>query len=152
MLLLKHYYGSYFLWQASFFFFCCSVVSDSLATPWTITRQVSLSMGFLRQEHWSGLPFPSPGDLPHPAIEPESPALQKDDLPTELWGKPGFLSNHLSPQSCDEFLEEQDPISPSYIVGVRNIGQHSRVIEKLTCISFFMLLQIHWKQRKGILF
>ena len=62
------------------------------------------------------------------------------------------LSNHLSSQPCDEFLEEQDPISPSYIVGVRNNGQHSRVIEKLTCVSFYMLLQIHWKQRKGTLF
>ena len=41
-------------------------------TPWTVTHQVSLSMGFPRQEHWSGLPFPSPGDLPDPMIEPKS--------------------------------------------------------------------------------
>ena len=50
----------------------CSVVSDSV-TPWTVARQASLSMRFPRQEHWSGLPFPSPGDLPNPGIEPASP-------------------------------------------------------------------------------
>ena len=47
-------------------------------TPWTVTYQALLSMGFSRQEYWSGLPFPSPGDLPDPAIEPGSPALQED--------------------------------------------------------------------------
>ena len=47
-----------------------------------------LSMEFSRQENWSGLPFPSPGDLPNPRIEPESPALQADSLPTEPPGKP----------------------------------------------------------------
>ena len=44
--------------------------------------------GFSRQEYWSGLPFPSPGDLPDPGIEPRSPALQADSFPTELWEKP----------------------------------------------------------------
>ena len=50
----------------------------TLATPWTVACQAPLSMGFSRQEHWSGLPFPSPGDLPNPGIEPGSPALQAD--------------------------------------------------------------------------
>ena len=45
-------------------------------------------MGFSRQEYWSGLPFPSPGDLPHPGIEPRSPTLSADALPSELPGKP----------------------------------------------------------------
>ena len=54
------------------------------ATPWTVVCQASLCMGFSRQEYWSGLPFPSPGDLPNPGIEPGSPALQADSLPTEL--------------------------------------------------------------------
>ena len=53
------------------------------ATAWTVVCQASLSMGFSRQEYWSGLPFPSPGDLPNPGIEPGSPALQADSLPTE---------------------------------------------------------------------
>ena len=45
------------------------------ATPWTVAYQVPLSMGFSRQRYWSGLPFPSPGDLPDPGIEPGSPGL-----------------------------------------------------------------------------
>ena len=56
----------------------------TLATPWTITHEFPLSMGVPRQEYWSGLPFPSPGDPPDPGIKPESPALQEDSLPTEL--------------------------------------------------------------------
>ena len=56
--------------------------------PWSVAHQVPLSMGFSRQEHWSGLPFPSPPALPHPGIEHRSPALQADSLPFELPGKP----------------------------------------------------------------
>ena len=59
----------------------------TLANPWTVARQAPLSMGFLRQEYWSGLPFPSPGDLPDPGIEPGSPELQADSLPAGLLGK-----------------------------------------------------------------
>ena len=58
------------------------------ATPWTVAYQAPPSMGFSRQECWSGLPFPSPGDLPHPGIQPRSPALQADALPSEPPGKP----------------------------------------------------------------
>ena len=54
------------------------------AIPWTIAHQIPLSMGFPRQEYWSGLPFPSPGDLPNPGLEPESSALQVDSLPCPL--------------------------------------------------------------------
>ena len=53
----------------------CSVVSDSFVTTQTVARQAPLSMGFSRQEYWSGLPFPSPEDLPSPGVEPRSPAL-----------------------------------------------------------------------------
>ena len=53
----------------------------TLSTPWTVACQE-----FSRQEYWNGLPFPSPGDLSDPGIEPESPALQADSLPSELWG------------------------------------------------------------------
>ena len=64
-----------------------SVKSVSLvqlfATPWIVAYQALPSMGFSRQEYWSGLPFPSPGDLPNPGIEPRSPALQTDALPSE---------------------------------------------------------------------
>ena len=53
------------------------------AIPWTIVYQASLSMEFSRQEYWSGLPFPSPEDLPDLGIKPRSPALQADTLPSE---------------------------------------------------------------------
>ena len=56
----------------------------TLATPWIIACQAPLSMGFSRQEYRSDLPFPSPGDLPDPGIEPRSPALKPDSLLTEL--------------------------------------------------------------------
>ena len=52
--------------------------------------QAPLSMGFSRKEYWSGLPSPSPGDLPDPGIEPESPAMQSDSLPTELRRKASY--------------------------------------------------------------
>ena len=58
------------------------------ATPWTVAYQAPLSMGFSRQEYWSGLPFPSPGDLLDPGIEPGSPSLQADALTSEPPGKP----------------------------------------------------------------
>ena len=53
------------------------------ATPWTVAYQAPLSMGFSRQEYWSRLPFPSPGDLPDPGMGPGSLALQADALPSE---------------------------------------------------------------------
>ena len=62
------------------------------ATPWTVAYQALRSMGFSSQEYWSGLPFPSPGDLPNPGIEPRSPALQTDALPSEPLGKPEGVS------------------------------------------------------------
>ena len=57
------------------------------ATPWTVAYQALLSVGFSRQEYWSGVPFLSPGDLPNPGIEPGSPVLQLDALPSEPPGK-----------------------------------------------------------------
>ena len=57
------------------------------ATPWTVTRQTPLSIGFSRQEYWSRLPFPPPGDLPNPGIEPVSPALAGRYFTAEPSGK-----------------------------------------------------------------
>ena len=61
-------------------------------TLWTVAYQASPSMGFSRQEYWSGLPFPSPEDLPDPGIEPGSPALEADALTPETPGKPQNLA------------------------------------------------------------
>ena len=63
---------------------CCVQL---FATPRTVAYQASPSMGFSRQEYWSGLPFPSPGDLPNPGVEPGSPALEADALTSEPPGK-----------------------------------------------------------------
>ena len=65
-----------------------AVCVQLFVTPWTIARQAPLSMEFSRQEYWCGLPFPFPGNLPNPGIEPRSPALQVDSLPSKPPGKP----------------------------------------------------------------
>ena len=69
----------------------CSIMSDSFETPWTVAHKAPLSVEFPRQEDWSGLPFPTPGDLPNPGIEPASPvspALAGGFFTTEPCGKP----------------------------------------------------------------
>ena len=66
------------------------------ATPWTVAYQAPLSVGFSRQEDWSGLPSPSPGDLPDPGIKSRSSALQTDALPSELPGKPHMIYYRIS--------------------------------------------------------
>ena len=63
-------------------------MSDTFAAPWTVAHQAPLSMGFPRQEYWSGLPFPSPGDLPDPGTEPVSPALVGGYFTNEPLEKP----------------------------------------------------------------
>ena len=75
--------------------YCCFSCSLShvwlFANPWIVAHQAPLSMGFLRQEHWSELPLPSPGDLPDQGIEPMSPALAGEFFTTEPPGKPIYL-------------------------------------------------------------
>ena len=74
------------------------LVAQSLfEIPWTIAHQAPLSMEFSRQEYWSGLPFPSPGDLPNPGIESQSPSLQADSSLFEPSGKHKHHSFYLSP-------------------------------------------------------
>ena len=69
------------------------------ATPWTVAYQAPLFMGFSRQEYWSGVPFPSPGDLPDPGIKPGSPALQADAVLSDPPGKPSLYSRFLFKKS-----------------------------------------------------
>ena len=73
--------------------FSCQVVSDSSATPWTVAHQALLSVEFSRQEYWSGLPFPSPGDLPDLGIESASPALAGGFFTAEPPRKPVSASS-----------------------------------------------------------
>ena len=92
-----------------------SVMSNSLRPH--IARQAPLSMGFSRQKYWSGLPRPSPGDLPYPEMKPRSPALQVDSLPAELPGKPSLCCGWLpvtnpensSPADCCRPTRNPDP-------------------------------------------
>ena len=84
----------YFLLYRCLCVFSCAQL---LMTPWYVAYQAPLSMEFSRQEYWSGLPFPSPGDLPDPGIEPRSPALQADSLPSSL---PERLRKCLVAQPC----------------------------------------------------
>ena len=86
----------------------CRIVSSLshvrlFATPWTVAHQALPSTGFSRQEYWSGLPFPSPGELPDPGIEPWSPTLQAGALPSE---PPGSLC-HFTSYKLLLFLEKQ---------------------------------------------
>ena len=76
---------------------------SDFATLWTIAHQAHLSMGFSRQEYWSGLPRPSPGDLPNPGMEltsPEAPALQADSLLLSHWGTPINSVNVREAKTC----------------------------------------------------
>ena len=71
-------------------------MSDSFVTPWTAALQAPLSMEFTRQEYWSGLPFPSPGNLPDPGIEPVSSALAGRFFTAEPLGSPYIVYSNLS--------------------------------------------------------
>ena len=82
------------------------VLSNS-ATPWTVARQASKSMEFSRQEYWSGLPFPSPEDLPYPGIKPGSPILQADSLPPEPSGNPDEF------WSTPVFRDQEEKVEPA---------------------------------------
>ena len=76
------------IWFVSVFLeelFSCSVPSGSFATPWIVACHAPKSMGFSRQEYWSGLPFPSPGNFPDAVIEPKSNTLAGDPLPLSPW-------------------------------------------------------------------
>ena len=80
---------------------CCSAVSDSFVTLWTVAHQSPLSLGFPRQESWSGLPFPSPGDLSNPETAPESPALAGRFFTTQ---SPGKAIPESVPKACNLYI------------------------------------------------
>ena len=89
------------------------------ATPWTVAYQAPQSMEFSRREYWSGLPFPSPGDLLDPGIEPRSSALQADAVPSEPPGKPQFIhaaAAAKSLQSCPTLCDPIDASPPGFPV------------------------------------
>ena len=90
----------------------CSVISSSFTTLWTVTHQVPLSMEFSWQEFWSGLSFPSPGDLPDQGIKPRSPALQAGSLLPEPPEKSEYPECCLAAQSCPTLCDPMDCSTP----------------------------------------
>ena len=86
------------------------VKSESEVTQLCPTLCDPISMGFSRQEYWSGLPFSSPEYLPSPGIEPRSPALQADSLPTELQGKPTMWETSVQSLGWEDPLEKKTAI------------------------------------------
>ena len=83
------------------------------ATLWTVAHQAPLSMGFSRQEYWSGLPLLSPGDLPDPGVEPGSPALQAHSLASEPAGKPINPAWHPTNKCCTSL--HHNPVSVNWL-------------------------------------
>ena len=92
-------------------------MSDSV-TPWTVAHQAPLSTEFSRQEYWSGLPFPFPGDPPAPGIKPLSPALQADSLLSEPPEKP-LIKKYLTVKKCQQSSEAS--VSHNLLAVVRSL-------------------------------
>ena len=101
----------------------------TLATPWTVAHQALPSMGFSRQEYWSVLPFPSPGDLPNPGIELWSPASQADSIPTEL---PGGSDSKASAYNAGDW--------------VQSLGQEDILEKEMATHSSILAWKIPWTE------
>ena len=143
-------------------------------TPWTVVHQAPLSMGFSRQEYWSGLPFPSPGDLPDPGIEARSPALQANTLTSEPPGKSSDLhiipfklpSSRVKPQPLSKELTRTNqnvsgghPDPPGLfllfsgrLVTFRYLSFHSSLLKlfHVTFISLFHFLGLAFRMHTGL--
>ena len=118
------------------------------ATPWTIAHQAPLSMGFARQEYWSGLPFPSPGDRPNPGIDPRSPALRADALTSEPPGKhyTVFVLYFLFPDSHQNFLHHFFFfLSLSHLLLL--FWVHKTEVSSLSSLQIFILSSFQFLQR-----
>ena len=109
-------------------------------TPWAVAYKAPLSMEFSRQEYWSGLPFPSPVDLPNPGFEPGSPALQADTLPSELPGKPPRWTIGLFLRYCIYFF--------LFICVNYHFAVNIMILQVISCRSFthFFIGFKHFKQ------
>ena len=97
------------------------------ATPWTAAHQAPLSMEFSRQEYWNGLPSPSPGDRPHPGVEPRSPALQADVLPSEPPGKSRLIAPGKGEYNNQLYRKKTEPSRERKGPACRAARSHPRV-------------------------
>ena len=134
------------------------------ATPWTVAHQDPPSMGFSRQEYWSGLPFPSPGDLPDPGIEPWSPAFQADALTSEPPGEPWYNISQPCLTNVDSRLKRRDialltkvRLVKAMLFPVVMCGCESWTINKAECQRtdafelwcWRRLLRVPWKAKRS---
>ena len=131
---------------------------NSSVTPWTVTHQAPQSLGFSRQEYWSGLPFPSPGDFPDPGIEPTSSALQADSLSLSnrgaqqitcrmwtcnrleiharrLWRKDVQMQRQLPSQQVCSYLLIFSLLPPSPSKGTSLLSSHSKLSQTFLFIG-----------------
>ena len=123
-------------------------------TPWTVTYQAPLSMGFSRQEHWSGLLFPSPGDLPDLGLKPSSPALHADTLPSEPPGKESYDKprQHIEKQrhcSANKCPYSQSYGFPSDHVWLWELAHKEGGVPKNWCFLTVGLLRVPWTARRS---
>ena len=109
----------------------------TLCDPMECSHKAPLSMGFSRQEYWSGLPCPSPADLPNPGIKPRSPTLEAESLPSEPPGKPkntgvgslSFLQGNFPTQELNQgLLLQADSLPAELPVGIPNTPESSRIL------------------------
>ena len=109
-------------------------------TPWTVACKASLSMRFPRQENWSGFPFPSPGDLPNPGMEPGSPTLQADSLPSEPLGKIFKWTKRQKtiPRNKEEYLRITN--HSEHVTGLNLHRKTRRRRTQVPCLSYAR----HW--------
>ena len=133
-------------------------------TPWTVAHQASLFTGFSRQEYWSGLPCPPPGGLPHPGIQPRSPALQTGSLLTEPPGEPkGAVNTQLSnspsgppcvhPSACQPTCP---PLPRSFLLLTSSLLLHSLSPEapthpSLPLLTHYLPREASYRQRMASL-
>ena len=114
----------------------------TLCDPMECSHKAPLSMGFSRQEYWSGLPCPSPADLPNPGIKPRSPTLEAESLPSEPPGKPkntgvgslSFLQGNFPTQELNQGLLLQADSLPAELLG--KLALHKTVL----CANTILLL------------
>ena len=117
-------------------------------TPLTAAHQASLSMGFSRQDDWSGLPFPSPGDLPDPGIEPESPELAGRFFTAEPPGKPVEMVTHIH---ISAFLDDSVVKTPPSMqeTQFQSLGQEGPLEKEVATHSNILTWRIPWTESLG---
>ena len=126
-------------------------MSDSFATPWTVAHQTPLSMGYPRKEYWSGLPFPSPGELPDPGIKPTSPAIGSQILYHWTTWKPEISLGNTLPEPIIKWqhktgsaarlvLSHKQGLTDYAIKYFGKLSLHYGEIHTRVCFNWFSLL------------